>query len=87
VSTVAVAVVVATTVSTATLGVVSELRRPGPTVAGSSGQLPADVAGSSDQRVRTTHEAGDLDPATVERLANTDVLRYRYRSSVESSWR
>jgi hypothetical protein len=32
-------------------------------------------------------DAGDLDPATVKRLANTRVLRYKYRSDVDSCWR
>jgi hypothetical protein len=40
----------------------------------------------SEANFDDVREAGDLNPATVKRLANTDVLRYRYRSSVESSW-
>lgn len=32
-------------------------------------------------------DAGDLNPATVKRLANTRVLRYKYRSDVDNCWR
>jgi hypothetical protein len=39
------------------------------------------------QNLNDVCEAGDVNPATVKRLANTDVLRYRYRSSVDSIWR
>jgi hypothetical protein len=41
----------------------------------------------SKQNLDEVRDAGNLDPATVKRLANTDVLRYRYRSSVDSRWR
>lgn len=30
---------------------------------------------------------GDVDPATIQRLANTDVLALHYRTSVDSRWR
>jgi hypothetical protein len=41
----------------------------------------------SEQNLDDVRDAGDLDPQTIKRLANTDVLRYRYRSSVDSNWR
>jgi hypothetical protein len=41
----------------------------------------------SEQNLDDAREAGDLGPQTIKRLANTDVLRYRYRSSVDSTWR
>jgi FlaG/FlaF family flagellin (archaellin) len=64
---VAVTVVVAATVSATVFGVGSDLRRPGPTVAESSGDLAADVTGGSDQTVTITHEAGDtLDVSEIE---------------------
>lgn len=30
---------------------------------------------------------GDMDPETIQRLANTDVLALHYRTSVDSRWR
>lgn len=30
---------------------------------------------------------GDVDPETIQRLANTDVLALHYRTSVDSRWR
>lgn len=41
----------------------------------------------SRENLDDVREAGDLDPATMKRLANTDVLRYRYRNPVDSPWR
>ena len=64
---VAVTVIVAATVSATVFGVGSDLRRPGPTVAESSGDLAADVSGDDDQTVALTHEAGDtLDVSEIE---------------------
>jgi hypothetical protein len=39
----------------------------------------------SEQNVQDAR--GDVDAATIKRLANTDVLQLRYRTSVESRWR
>lgn len=30
---------------------------------------------------------GDVDPETIQQLANTDVLAFHYRTSVDSRWR
>lgn len=30
---------------------------------------------------------GEVDPATIQQLANTDVLALHYRTSVDSRWR
>jgi hypothetical protein len=39
----------------------------------------------SEQNVQEAR--GDVDPATIKRLCNTDVLQLRYRTSLESRWR
>jgi hypothetical protein len=40
------------------------------------------------QSVENIEDArGDVDPETIQRLANTDVLALHYRTSVDSRWR
>jgi len=40
------------------------------------------------QSVENVDDArGEVDPATIQRLANTDVVALHYRTSVDSRWR
>ena len=39
----------------------------------------------SEQNIRNVR--GEVDPETIQRVANTSVLGLRYRTSVESKWR
>lgn len=39
----------------------------------------------SEENVEDTR--GDVDPETIQQLANTDVLALQYRTSVDSRWR
>ena len=39
----------------------------------------------SEQNIQNAR--GEVDPETIQRVANTSVLGLRYRTSVESKWR